>query len=181
MSCDSENISIQARGQGEQETCGCGWRKNHRQSLSCEIRGRRRGERAEAHSNKTSQQATKTPPGGKCPKQLVLNILPGASLHCCWVTVAAPVADVSRKRRRTSSHPIGRSPLRTIIEQRRAWKEMEFAEQVEGTHCQCVRVMRQCCVRVVSQCCVSSVVCCCVLWLNWTTAVQLTQTEADDR
>lgn len=180
MSCDSENISIQARGQGEQETCGCGWRINHsRYHVKSEAGGGEREQRL--IPTKRPSRRLKPPPGGKCPKQLVLNILPGASLHCCWVTVAAPVADVSRKRRRTSSHPIGRSPLRTIIEQRRAWKEMEFAEQVEGTHCQCVRVMCQCCVSVVSRCCVSSVVCCCVLWLNWTTTVQLTQTEADDR
>lgn len=48
----------------------------------------------------------------------------GASLHCGWDTVAAPVADVSRKRRRAISHPIGHSPLFAIINSGCAWKKM---------------------------------------------------------
>lgn len=47
-----------------------------------------------------------------------------ASLHCGWDTVAAPVADVSGKRRHAISLPIGHSPLHAIIEWCCAWKKM---------------------------------------------------------
>lgn len=48
----------------------------------------------------------------------------GASLHCCWDTVAAPVADVNGKRRHAISRPIGPSPLHAIIGWRCSWKKM---------------------------------------------------------
>lgn len=49
----------------------------------------------------------------------------GESLHCGWETVAAPVADVSGKRRHV--HPIGHSPPCAIIERGCVWKKMIMA------------------------------------------------------